>query len=569
MAKTLTKSTLSIDLQNTVVGAIAAVKAVRKTESARKQSEFQKAIADGLSYEDQLKFLQTLQTDEKAIGAMGDPDFITSLDKDISDTKKLVRFSKFRQKYQESLTSLSSGRTTADQQLSMLQEQLGMTTDPELKLEIMKDITDTQTQLKRYNDTILSNQIARATKDGTPALINEVMSTVRSKRASAAIDGNDEEVSFYDLQLTALSSQLSQTKIVDTLNDVTVRTLTGGLKATQKLDMLNQQIEAADGGAPVTISNVRYNSAKEYWQTIQGSYLAGAGSGVFNDFFGELSNQTKDYLDTAARRDGYATEPTLASINATYTQLASRPEMTLYQDKLTNTKTGSMFDAVATTAKKIYDSATPGNFAAADRALVNLTKYGINVDTYRSDLTAVIAQVNQGGLATATDVATQNKIIKEISEIPTVTPAPKPGETPGGTSTEGKQYKVVAGDTLSKIALANKTTVAQLITLNPQYKTNPNMIRVNDVIKLMPEPVVPATTPAPSVIPTPTPVPTPISTPVPTPTPTPAPTPTPQTSQGTRTFKKLPNGNIETYENGKLSGTGSLDYAKSQGYTGN
>ena len=38
-------------------------------------------------------------------------------------------------------------------------------------------------------------------------------------------------------------------------------------------------------------------------------------------------------------------------------------------------------------------------------------------------------------------------------------------------------YKVVSGDTLSKIARDNNTTVAKLIELNPKYKENPNLIR--------------------------------------------------------------------------------------------
>lgn len=570
MAKTLDRSTLSIDLRSVVSGAVTAVRAVRRSETARKQSEFQKAVADGLSYEDQVTFLQKLQAEEKELGTIGDSDFVKSLDKDISDTKKLVRFSKFRSKYQSSLSLLAAGKTTADQQLAMLEDQLSMTTDPDLKLEIMGDITDTQVALKKYNDTIVTNQISRAQKDGSQALINDVMSTVRSKRASAAIDGNEEEVSYYDLQLTALTSQLSQTQIVDSLNDATVRTLTRGLKATEKLDMLNQKIEGSDGSAPVTISNVRYNSAKEYWQTVQGSYLAGAGSGVFSDFFGELSTQTKDYLNTASARDGYATEPTLASINSTYTQLATRPEMTLYQDRLTNTKTASMFDAVAKTAGKILDSATSGNFSAADNALVSLGKtYGIDVTAYRTDLAATIAQQKNANLATPSDVSTAEKIITEAGVVPTITDPTKPNETPKpnespatpatpAAPTEGKNYKVVAGDTLSKIALANKTTVAQLIELNPQYKDNPNLIQVNDVVKLTPAPVTPATPPTP----------TPVSTPTP-PTPTPQTPPTPPASQGAKEFKKKADGMIEVYEGGKLTGSGSLDFAKGQGYTGN
>ncbi len=519
MATNIRKKNLSVDLRNTVQSAITAVRAVRRSETARKQSEFQKAISDGLSYEDQLKFLQKQKEEEGSIGTLGDSEFIAALDKDIASTKQLVRFAKFRSKYQDSLASLNSGKTTADQQLAMLKDQFENTNDPELKAEIQKDITSTQTELKRYNDTIISNQIARAQKDGSSALINTVMDTVRSKRASAAIDGNEEEVSYYDLQLTALTSQLAQTRIQDTLNDATVRALTSGMKATQKLDLLKQQIESSDGSAPITVSGTRYNSAKEYWQTLQGAYLGGSGSGVFNDFFRELGGQTKDFIDTASRRDGYATEPTLASVNSTYTNLSQRPEMALYQDNLTTTKTSSLYDAVSTTANRILNSATSGNFTMADNALQNLGRtYGIDVTAYRTDLAAVIAQQKAGGLGTPEDTTAAERIIKEASVIPTISDPSKPATpatpaTPAAPVVEpvSKDYKVVAGDTLSKIALANRVTVSQLLDLNPQYKANPNLIQVNDSIKLAPTAAVtPVQTPAtPAVVtPAPTPVPT-------------------------------------------------------------
>ena len=44
-------------------------------------------------------------------------------------------------------------------------------------------------------------------------------------------------------------------------------------------------------------------------------------------------------------------------------------------------------------------------------------------------------------------------------------------------------YTVKSGDTLSKIAAANKTTVAKLMELNKDTITNKNVIRVGQIIR--------------------------------------------------------------------------------------
>lgn len=45
-------------------------------------------------------------------------------------------------------------------------------------------------------------------------------------------------------------------------------------------------------------------------------------------------------------------------------------------------------------------------------------------------------------------------------------------------------YKVKPGDTLSKIAKANGLTLAQLLDANPQFRADPNKIRVGDVVNI-------------------------------------------------------------------------------------
>lgn len=72
-------------------------------------------------------------------------------------------------------------------------------------------------------------------------------------------------------------------------------------------------------------------------------------------------------------------------------------------------------------------------------------------------------------------------------------------------------YTVRAGDTLSKIAMRNGVTMAQLLQANPQVK-DPNKIRVGDVINVPNEATTENTRPLPSRKPKPISAPTPVET---------------------------------------------------------
>ncbi len=68
---------------------------------------------------------------------------------------------------------------------------------------------------------------------------------------------------------------------------------------------------------------------------------------------------------------------------------------------------------------------------------------------------------------------------------------PKIGPSPVAPS--GNNYTVMAGDSLSAIASKNKTSLAEILNLNPQYRANPNLIRPGESISLKGAPVTPMT----------------------------------------------------------------------------
>jgi len=108
---------------------------------------------------------------------------------------------------------------------------------------------------------------------------------------------------------------------------------------------------------------------------------------------------------------------------------------------------------------------------------------------------------------------------------PTQTPAPTPSpdavtETPGGTAEQS--YRVRSGDSLLAIAVRFGVTVGVLQEFN--NISNPNLIRVGQLIRI------PATSNAGTTVPVPTPTPTP----TPAPAPAPAPEPEPVAEQSYR-----------------------------------
>ena len=62
-------------------------------------------------------------------------------------------------------------------------------------------------------------------------------------------------------------------------------------------------------------------------------------------------------------------------------------------------------------------------------------------------------------------------------------------------------YKVKSGDTLSRIALRNGLTLEQLLDANPNFKANPNSVKVGDLINLPNGTSTATTQPLPSTLP--------------------------------------------------------------------
>lgn len=553
MAITLKKTVVAVDLDGIVTASVQTAQAARRTRSLELETAFQKAVADGMSYDDQVKYLQKQLSDEKD-SSLSSEDIVNELTQRIADTKKLGRFNKYRTNYANILTELKAGRANAREQLQHLNDLLTNETDPDLRLEIQTDIEDMSAEVKQMEDTMTTNQLKKAQYDGTETVLNGAIDLVKSKRASAFLEGREDEASAYDVWLTTLQKQLSETRVTNKLNDIEVQMNTKGIDANSKLDQLNNLIRTEDATAPITINGATYQSAQAYWTATRDAYLAGNGAGNFTDFFKELDNQYAETTNAAIRRDGLVTTMTLDRIATDFANLKSRPELAPFAQRTDNYQSLILGDAIESTAKAIIDRANvTGDFQQADATLQSYAKkYNIDVESYRLPLAAAKEQ-RVAQIASATG-ETPEQVSKRLGVENILTPEDKgfaipepatPGTPPGtppAPSAQPGRFSAAAsytgGSIVDFLKLAGQgtdfNTRSQLATergiANYQGTAEQN---IELLTKLKAEAKTPAPTPTPSA-PESTPTPTPGITP-PTPgTPVPgAPNPLPGQNQAT------------------------------------
>lgn len=516
MAKNIEQK-FAIDLTSVVNSSISATKAIRRSNQAAKEAEFQRAIANGLSYDEQLAMRRS-QLDEEKSSSFADNDYISSLEKSITDTTKLNRFNKYRTNYSSALTELNSGKINEEVYLNTLKSNLNGVTDPELRLEIQNDISTAEKAVKTYHDSILSNQVKKAKYDGTKTVLEDAISKVNVARTKALINNNEDEVTAYDETLSALTSQITAVKVSDTITDFQVKSATRGASPKEKLSLISNELSNADAVTPIKIGDRTYTSAQQFWSQERDGYLAGT-SQVFGDFFKELNTETKNALDVDTVKHGYPTQPALDMAFSTFNDLRSKPEVQPYLSKLDITQAAVMSNAVDSLANKIVDVGTNNlTFQEADTQLKAIsTKYGVNTDAYRMKVDEQLRMSERAGYVTKEEalvLSPDRTFDVPKVDIPTTEPTPTTPTIPSVTTPteQSTSYTVAPGDTLSAIANSNGIDIAKLLELNPQFKENPNLIREGQSVNL------PKVTPITPITPdtTPTVVATPVKAPVPT-----------------------------------------------------
>lgn len=482
------KQTFTINLGAIVSNAVEAVKAVRSSENARKESEYQKAVADGMTYSAQLDFRQKQLEEAKASGFV-DEDYTAQLESAIANTKKLARYDTIRIKYKDSLDDYVNGKESIKQHINILQDLLDSEQDPTLQSEIRTQLSDARKEQSTIELNAIKNRALVAQKDNSQKLIDGSIDEIKSRRSLASINGNDDEVAMWDETLIALKSSKSKLSIENGLNEITFQTNKYNLKANDKLGLLNNYLNGADAGTAITYDGVTYPSLKAYWENKRGEYLQ---NGYFDDVKKELDSETVRIAATSAY--GQVPVPRIDAVSTFYNDLKTRPEFAPFADKIEQQRVDTVNSLVTNLADSIYNEAdATGNKAKAQTAIQTVeNKFGIKVA--REPFAGEKATIASTATADANAIG-------------------KPGGGAIPAAGGGNTHVVAAGENLSVIARNNNMTLQSLLDLNPTYKSNPNAVKSGATINLAPT----VTQPAPGTPPvTPTLAP-PVSTPPGTP----------------------------------------------------
>lgn len=482
------KQTTQYNVGVVVRNAVTAVRAIRSQENSRKEAEFQKAAAAGMTYEEQLAFRQEQLEEEKA-GGFIDEDYIAGLEKTVAQTKQLVRFEKIRTKYKDALDNYVTGKESINSYLDLLNETLDGEKDETMRTEIRNLISSAQKEKSDNELNAIKNRALVAQKDNSVKLVDASIKEIKSKRARASIAENDDEVAMWDETLIALEGSKSKLNIEDSMNEITFKINKYNPKANDKLGYLNDEISKADDTGEIVYGGVTYPSLKAYWENKRNEYIA---SGYFDEVKKDMDAETARIAATSA----YGQIPTarIQAVNDFFNNIKARPEFAPYADQIEQKKVESVSAMSNDLAESIFnEAATTGDQTKAQNAILGIeSKFGVKVsrEPFQTEL-------NKG-----------SSIATEVLKTPSVV-------APGAPGVGGEKFVTVEnGSNLSKVAAANGISLLQLLDANPEYKVNPGMVKAGASIKIPggTAPVTPPVAPAPIASATVTP---PASTPAP------------------------------------------------------
>lgn len=417
---------IGFNLASVVDSARVNARAERASRQAELESDFQRAIADGLSYEEQVQFRQEQIEEEKA-SAFTDKDFVLKLTKSVTSTKKLARFGRYRTTYQKSLQNLSAGKVNEESVLQSLKEMLKVTTDSALRTEMETNITKQETAIKESRDAILSNKVKKAKFDGTANVLQSALSEVQGARLAAQLNGNDDEVTAHDVTLSALQGQLSTTRISDAISDYEVKSVTAGNKTDDKLNFFDAEIGDSNDTAPVRIGNRTYNSEREFWELERNTYLTGE-SKTFGSFTSEMKQEITDELAGDAVRFGSPTQVSLDTAQATFDGYVARPGLELHIERIRAIQSDVMSRAVDLLAKDVVAKATDNlEFKGGVATLENIqARYNVDTSSYQTGLEKQLLALPEDvfPIEEKRELAPDVEVPTPVVEAPVTTEAP-------------------------------------------------------------------------------------------------------------------------------------------------
>jgi len=328
MAITLQEKKISTSLESVINGSIDTIRSVRKTEYTRRESEFQKAVNAGMSFDAQIKFRKE-QLDEAKASPFSDEQYNLTIENSLSEVKRFARLDKFRNKYKESLSDYVSGKGSLQQTIDVYNDILSTEQDPDFRREVLDTLTEAKRQQNLIELNAIKNRAIVAEKDTSIPLVDSSIAEIQNRRALAAINKNDDEVAMLDDTLVALRGSKAKLHVENGENEITFQTNQKNLKSNDKLGLLNNYIETADISNPITYNGVQYPSLRSYWENRRNEYIA-------KDYFSDVQNELNAETNKIAATSPFGQIPVarIDAVNNFYKNVLQRPEFAPYKDKV-------------------------------------------------------------------------------------------------------------------------------------------------------------------------------------------------------------------------------------------
>jgi len=365
----------TIDLGEIVKARLDSFVFSRKRIRALRESEFQRMIVDNdLSFQEQLDYRKR-QLEEEQGKSYPDNEFIDEIKSSITVLKKLVRQRKYRDKYFTFLQEMASGKKTLEDHLEYLQNELENAFDRDTRDQIQELIIKA-TEAKREQDRkIIDSQIAFNRKDRTAKSLNEAIDLVKTQLAKPEIQRDNALRTSYQQQLRTLEKEKLEVEIEDKLNWMAVSLVSEDRKnpSLWKLEVFSGFRDKAGTDLPVNIGGVRYNSAKEFWQTTLNNYIQ-------TDFVNEYIKENKTEANVMWNQLGLLPQTYLQNLVSKNQTLKNHPDLRDFQQTISLAIQDSVSNALTLKSKdltaKYYldkpDLATEKDYQKAKQELENL-----------------------------------------------------------------------------------------------------------------------------------------------------------------------------------------------------
>ena len=375
-----------------------------KARNSAEELKFNTAVLEGnLSLNDQLSYRQQQLKD-----VAGDPAEKARITGEISSLKDRIEQKTFSDAYLEKLTSYESGISSIDDVLNFLKQQKATATDPTIIDSINKEIATQSSNKFNLTQNLIKDKTEYAIKDKSVSVINDQITSVSAARSKALLAGDDNTVASLDLQLQSLNKSLTENQINSDIKNLAVSTITGYATATALLDSYNSKINSASDTGPITIGDVTYSSAKEFWTYKRDSYVADTST---SGFFSRTQSEVQDKINTSASKNMLDSNA-LYSYTQGISSLVGRPELAGYESKIDAVKQGLLQDGANLITDTITNKyAIDYDLNKAVSSLNTLKSLGVNVDAAYSKIIIAGANVKSGqvnSILNAAQTALQN-----------------------------------------------------------------------------------------------------------------------------------------------------------------